>query len=125
MRKTRLFVYGTLKDPEALTRLLGDRDRWHEVGPGDIRAALFDLGDYPGLVESTAADDLVSGLVIELAEPEIALARLDSYEGVHDGLYVRRELPVRLGSGRQLTVWVYLYDRPVAGRPRIAAWPPG
>jgi gamma-glutamylcyclotransferase (GGCT)/AIG2-like uncharacterized protein YtfP len=124
MRKTRLFVYGTLKDPEALSRLLGDRDRWRAVGTGAVRAVLFDLGDYPGLVESAAPDDLVQGQVIELTEPDVGLARLDSYEGVHDGLYVRRELPVRLESGRNVTAWAYIYNRPVAGRRRIDNWPP-
>lgn len=121
--KTRLFVYGTLKDPEALTRLLGD-GAWREIGTGTVRAALYDLGDYPGLTESQSNEDSVPGMVIEAADPAVALARLDSYEGVHDGLYERRELSVRLDGGRDVRAWVYVYLRAVAGRRRIPAWPP-
>jgi gamma-glutamylcyclotransferase (GGCT)/AIG2-like uncharacterized protein YtfP len=124
MSKVRLFVYGTLKDPEALTRLLGDREHWREVGLGAVRGALFDLGDFPGLIESESAGDVVRGMVIELVEPEVALTRLDAYEGVHDGLYVRREVSVRLEGGRSLTAWVYVYNRPVGKGRRITAWPP-
>ena len=124
MSKVRLFVYGTLNDPEALTRLLGNRDRWREVGVGAVRGALFDLGDFPGLLESESSADTVRGMVIELTEPDVALTRLDAYEGVHDGVYVRREMPVRLDAGKSLNAWVYLYNRPVGKGRRIAGWPP-
>lgn len=124
MSKVRLFVYGTLNEPEALTRLLGSRERWREVGSGCVRGMLFDLGDYPGLVASESTHDQVRGMVIELADPEIALTRLDAYEGVHDGLYVRTEMPVRLEGGRSVNAWVYVYNRPTAKGRRITAWPP-
>lgn len=125
MSKIRLFAYGTLKDPDALTRLLGGAERWRAIGPGRVRAALYDLGDYPGLVGSTAEDDFVRGLVVELVDPDVGLTRLDSYEGVHDGLYVRQEMPVELDGGRRLKAWTYVYNRSIAGRRRIEEWPPG
>lgn len=124
MPKIRLFVYGTLKEPDALTRLLGGAQRWRALGPGRVQGALYDLGDYPGLVGPAAADEFVRGLVVELTDPDVGLARLDSYEGVHDGLYVRQEMPVALDSGRRVKAWSYVYNRSVAGRPRIDEWPP-
>jgi gamma-glutamylcyclotransferase (GGCT)/AIG2-like uncharacterized protein YtfP len=59
--------------------------------------------------------------VLELDDD--ALAPLDAYEGVHQGLYVRRQVPVRLDDGGTVRGWVYLYAGPIAGRPRLRAWP--
>jgi len=40
------------------------------------------------------------------------------------GLYVRERCKVLLEDGRTAEAWVYLYNHSIAGRRRIAAWPP-
>jgi gamma-glutamylcyclotransferase (GGCT)/AIG2-like uncharacterized protein YtfP len=115
-----LFAYGTLRDARLRERVLrGAPSR--EIGSGTAPGALYDLGDYPGLVQG-AADERVSGAVIELAD-EAALLLLDEYEDVGSGLYFRRRAAVRLAAGGELDAWVYFYNRPVDGRRRIASWP--
>lgn len=91
------------------------------VGPGTVPGALYDLGEYPGLVD-TADGGRVPGLVVALPDAA-ALARLDAYEGVDDGLYTRREMLVALVDGGACPAWVYVYARSVASRRRLARWP--
>ena len=113
-----LFAYGTLRDAGMRDRVLrGAPSR--EIGPGSVAGVLYDLGEYPGLV---AGDERVPGVVIELAD-DAALARLDEYEDVGSGLYVRRRTTVRLDGGEEIEAWVYLYNRSVEGRRQIVAWP--
>ena len=54
------------------------------------------------------------------AIPSRTLAWLDAYEGIVPGSeeaseYRRVERPVRLASGEEITAWVYLYQKDVAG----------
>ena len=114
-----LFAYGTLR--AALQRdvvLRGAPSR--EIGPGSVAGALYDLGHYPGLVEG-APGDRVPGVLIELAD-EATLVRLDAYEDVDAGLFVRRRIAVQLDRGDAVEAWVYVYNRSVRGRRRLAAW---
>jgi gamma-glutamylcyclotransferase (GGCT)/AIG2-like uncharacterized protein YtfP len=114
-----LFAYGTLRD--ALQRdviLRGAPTR--EIGPATAPGVLYDLGNFPGLVDG-APGERVPGVVVELPD-DAALARLDEYEDVGAGLFVRRRASVRLDAGDDVEAWVYVYNRPVRGRRRIAAW---
>ena len=112
-----LFAYGTLRDARQRALVLnGVASR--ELGRGSVAGALYDLGSYPGLLPGT---DRVPGSVIELAD-EAALARLDDFEGVDGGLYVRQRTTVHLDGGGAVEAWIYVYNRPVIGRRRIRAW---
>jgi gamma-glutamylcyclotransferase (GGCT)/AIG2-like uncharacterized protein YtfP len=114
-----LFTYGTLRD--ALQRdmvLRGARTR--ELGTATAPGVLYHLGNYPGLVSGTA-DERVPGVVVELPD-DAALTHLDAYEDVDNGLFVRRRTSVHLDAGGDVEAWVYFYNRPVRGRPRIASW---
>ena len=44
------------------------------------------------------------------------LVRLDAFEGVHEGLYLRERVPL-VAPFVQIEVQTYLYARPVEGRP--------
>jgi gamma-glutamylcyclotransferase (GGCT)/AIG2-like uncharacterized protein YtfP len=97
-----LFVYGTLRDPEVCTRLLG---RMPQSAParlqGFIRQAV--RGEpYPAIVpEGTRS---VEGLLLfGLSAPE--LAALDAYEGDE---YGRIEVSVETDAG-QARAWVYVW----------------
>lgn len=118
----RLFAYGTLQDAGQVAAVVGGAVCCRVIGGGKVRGVLYDLGEYPGLRPSESPDDFVPGVVLEL--DDAALARLDAYEGVADGLYVRELQQVRLDDGQHAAAWVYVYNRSTAGRRRIAAWPP-
>lgn len=109
--KTRVFVYGTLKT--GLSNhgwLRGQRLLGRAVT--EPRYRMFDLGGYPGLVES--ADGLpIEGEVWEVEAA--ALAQLNVLEGVAEGEYALTAVALRgVWAGRE--VLGYLYLRSVAGR---------
>ena len=81
---------------------------------------LYRVGWYPGLVEAAAGGARVHGEVYALADPAATLAWLDDYELIVPGKeasneYVRVERAVQLASGQEVSAWVYLYQRDVAG----------
>lgn len=95
------------------------------VGPGIIRAALFDLGIYPA---ATPADDgsIVRGEVYQMRNPETVLATLDEIEGYRPAepersLYTRHLIDVSLDYGRMEKAWVYFYNAPLGRAQRIAS----
>jgi gamma-glutamylcyclotransferase (GGCT)/AIG2-like uncharacterized protein YtfP len=110
-----LFVYGTLKR--------GCQNHAQMAGQayvGEARTVpgfrLFDVGGYPGLVPWPEDRDGVDGEIWNVDAS--ALARLDAFEGVDTGLYVRRPLPLQAPHAH-LVVEGYLYPAPVAGRREI------
>ena len=125
-REHLVFVYGTLKRGASNhAQLAGQR----LVGPARLAPghALYSLGEYPGLVAEPASADRVRGEI--WAVDDACLARLDTFEGVPEGLYARvpaplSETPPGLPSGAAATVWMYLYLRDTRGRSRVGEiWP--
>jgi gamma-glutamylcyclotransferase (GGCT)/AIG2-like uncharacterized protein YtfP len=118
-----VFFYGTLMTPfnrPGRQRVDGDMAF---VGPGIIRAALFDLGLYPA---ATPADDgsIVRGEVYEMLDSAAVLAALDEIEGYQPSeparsLYVRELIDVSLDYGRVEKAWVYFYNAPLGRAHRI------
>lgn len=105
-----LFVYGTLMS----TSLSG----MELIGKARARGSLFDLGHYPGLVVEDSGS-VVYGELYE-ATPR-ALSLLDRFErydssSLKESLYIRCR--VRLIEPN-VTAWVYIYNQPVLGCPRI------
>jgi gamma-glutamylcyclotransferase (GGCT)/AIG2-like uncharacterized protein YtfP len=127
-----LFVYGTLMSEAAGTLGRAERDRLaresRKLGPAAVAGArLYDLGRYPGLVETGDPDDIVHGEVIELIDPRLTFPWLDAYEGIvpgdHDqSEYARLERPIRLANGETLRAAVYVFRRDAA---RFAPIPGG
>ena len=110
-----LFVYGTLKrrgsnhGQLAGQKFLGEA----HTTPG---YTLYALGDYPGLV--VEADDR-HGVKGELwAVDEDALARLDEFEGVPEGLYRRETVPL-IPPHARIDAEAFIYARSIDGCPRI------
>ena len=119
-----LFVYGTLMSGAGHRMGARLQREARLVGPARIQGRLYDLGTYPGLVETGPADGEVHGEVFELIDPARSFRWLDAYEGIVPGRearseYARVERLVRLEDGRELTAWVYIYQAPVHGRPVI------
>lgn len=111
---TRLFVYGTLKRHGSNHHYLAGQ-RFIGVSRTQPAFRLYDLNGYPGLVAAAAAE---GGRSIEGEVWEVdgaALALLDEFEGLAEGLYERVPVPLLppFDTGR---VEAYLYLRGVAGR---------
>lgn len=110
-----LFVYGTLQRGRVNHgQLAGQRF----VGPARTVPGfrLYDLGGYPGLGPFPEAVTGVTGEV--WAVDAAALARLDAFEGVGEGLY--RRGPVALQSpyvGEAVEAYFPVAD--VSGRPVV------
>ncbi len=118
-----VFFYGTLMTP--FNRPGRERVDPHLsfVGPGIIRAALFDLGIYPA---ATPADDgsIVRGEVYEMLDSTAVLTALDEIEGYRPNepersLYLRELIDVSLDYGRVEKAWVYFYNAPLGRAQRI------
>jgi gamma-glutamylcyclotransferase (GGCT)/AIG2-like uncharacterized protein YtfP len=114
-----LFVYGTLRSGGGAAGLLrGCR----LVGTGSGEGTLYDLGAYPALVLDGRGP--VEGEVWRC--PAEALDRLDEYEGVPGGLYLR--VPVVVEG---TDCWTYvagpLLEPRLTPERRIPSgrWPPG
>lgn len=120
-----LFVYGTLMSHighpmhDVLARGA------ERLGEAFVQGRLYDLGRYPGLVLSAAADDRVVGEVYRLCDDAV-LRALDDYEGCGPDAaepteYVRRIVPVLAADGKTVEAWAYIFVLPVEGLPRIAS----
>ncbi len=115
MAPQHIFFYGTLMRGFALRERAGI-ERWIRfAGYGAVRGTLFDLGPYPALV---AGSGMVRGEVYRCLDPGRLLPRADGLERFDPerpraGEYRREALQARLDDGRTLTVWAYVYNRPV------------
>jgi gamma-glutamylcyclotransferase (GGCT)/AIG2-like uncharacterized protein YtfP len=83
------------------------------IDPAVIRAALYDVGAYPGI---GPGDDLVRGEVWQIRLDQIVetLRALDEVEGFaerEDDLYIRRLVDCQLDDRRRLLAWTYYYAR--------------
>lgn len=106
---TEVFVYGTLTRPERVSRVL---DSW-AFGPDAVIDGLERVeGRYPTLIPGGS----VAGRILETSE----IGRLDTYEGVDRGLYVRVRIP---WSNQPGAVLVYIGDPESLGADVEDAWP--
>ncbi|MET0262569.1 MAG: gamma-glutamylcyclotransferase family protein [Rariglobus sp.] len=115
---TLLFVYGTLKR--------GCKNHHHLAGQtytGEARTApgyrLYDLGDYPGMIVDPSDREGVTGELWSVTDA--ALAHLDDFEGLSDGLY-RREAVRLMTSSSETIAQTYVYNRDPGTRPIGATW---
>ena len=113
-----LFIYGTLHPDRAPAEIAPAARRLTSIGRGTIRARLFDLGAYPGVIladETDPAAPEVPGEVF-LVPDAATLAALDAYEDYRPGspaesLFLRRKAVVTFDDGSRKSCWVYVYNR--------------
>ena len=118
-----IFFYGTLMSGFALRRRAAIEPFVRCVGPGVVRAALFDLGPYPAAIR---AEGTVRGELYAVTCADRLMPRVDAIEGCVPGdvlrsQYVREAVEVRLERGPRQRAWIYFYARPLGA----AAWIPG
>ncbi len=119
-----IVFYGSLRRGEANFERLGLGRRLGFVRPARIDGALYDLGDYPGLV--IEARGQVQGELYRILDPSV-LADLDAYELFRPGdpapfhratgrgsLYLRTAIPV--GADR---AFVYVLNGLPRSAPRV------
>lgn len=119
-RNVNVFVYGTLRPPQAGTS--PDDSRYYPqiaqyvktTAPGRLSSAqIFDLGTYPAAVRGHG---VVYGDVLDV-RPK-ALEIMDRIEG-HPSFYRREKVQIDTAEGPQ-NAWVYWAPRELTiGRPRI------
>jgi gamma-glutamylcyclotransferase (GGCT)/AIG2-like uncharacterized protein YtfP len=123
-----LFVYGTLRadagGPAHARLMRGVRP----VGRATIAGVLYDAGRYPAAVPSDDASARITGelYAVDADAADALLAALDDYEGVDAAhparsLFVRRVTETEREDGMRITAWVYFYNRPVDGLPRVVS----
>jgi gamma-glutamylcyclotransferase (GGCT)/AIG2-like uncharacterized protein YtfP len=123
---TRLFLYGSLLTGTG-DRNLNRRIRrlLRRARSATIQARLYAIEDYPGAIASGNKADRVYGKVIRIDDPRL-LRDLDRYEDYRAndpdrGEFVRGPVHARdLASGKRNLCWVYLYNRCIDDRARIA-----
>lgn len=98
-----IFVYGTLKYGERNNDLMvGEFVRDARTEPSH---RLVDFGTFPGLAAGTES---IEGELWSV--DETTLRRLDYFEGVHNGVYVRKQ--IQLDDGTQAYAYCSLIDMP-------------
>jgi gamma-glutamylaminecyclotransferase len=105
-----LFAYGTLKRGQPRHCYLAGQNF---VGPARTRPLyhLYNLGDYPGLVERPDGRSIEG----ELWDIDLdCFARLDAVEGCGEGLYRRANIQL-LPPHDQLAVFSYFYEKSIDG----------
>jgi gamma-glutamylcyclotransferase (GGCT)/AIG2-like uncharacterized protein YtfP len=124
---TAVFVYGTLKQGHVRS------GRWprppQSIAVATIRAQLFDLGPYPGILPG---DDLVAGEMwcFQPDDMRETLAALDAVEGFGQGgrdLYLRRVVEAVDEQGVGRAAYAYFFARPdkMQAAIRLAPGPDG
>jgi gamma-glutamylcyclotransferase (GGCT)/AIG2-like uncharacterized protein YtfP len=110
-----LFIYGTLHPDRAPAEIASAAHRLIPHARGTIRAHLYNLGAYPGVVLDDTAPE-VSGEVF-LVPDDSTLAILDAYEDFRpndpaNSLFLRTKAVVTLDNGSAELCWVYVYNQP-------------
>lgn len=115
-----IFVYGTLRPALAHGAMLELVTRLERVGLATLPGQLYDLGPYPAATLNEAEAGVIVGEVYRLPDHADVLARLDEHEeyradDLAGSMYLRVRRAVRLDDGQSMYVWVYAYNRSVAG----------
>lgn len=117
----RLFVYGTLRKAFNNEVLKTVSNNLHFEGNGYLKGKLYDLGEYPGVVDYHSGENQVKGEVYTVENPEFVFNLLDDYEGVNEPIaeYKRCKKIVLLPQGNRIKSWVYLYNLPINKNSRL------
>jgi gamma-glutamylcyclotransferase (GGCT)/AIG2-like uncharacterized protein YtfP len=115
-----LFLYGTLHPDRAPAEVAPAARRLVLHARGTIRARLYNLGAYPGVILADETDPTapkVPGEVFLVPDPA-TLAALDAYEDFRpedreNSLFLRIKAVVNLDDGSSESCWVYVYNHPL------------
>src|SRR6266849_5959710 len=119
----KILIYGPLMGGYNLAEELHNYQFLKPVSRGKTPGKLYDIGGYPGAVETQEPRCFVFGDVYEFASAD-TLQMIDAAEGaVGDDpeLYrFRRHLvPVTLENGTVEEAWMFFFNSPIDNYPRI------
>lgn len=119
-----LFVYGTLtkNSGHLMHRQLHAHSEF--ICHAWILGKLYQIHDYPGVIESTADDERVFGELYRLTHTEFILAKLDDFEECSSVFptpheYHRKQIDVYTSQSQCQKAWAYIYNHPVNENKRI------
>lgn len=110
-------LYGSLRDAE-VRRQLGLAGRLRRLGRFRLEGILYDLGPYPALAPGKG---VVHGELYEILDSGV-LPTMDAYEAFDPArpakfsVYLRERWRL---ADPNVDSWVYVYNRPVRGLPRV------
>ena len=119
-----IFVYGTLRrnSNHVMAKLLQTHAEY--IADAITQARLYQVINYPALIESENPNDKVCGELYKIHDLNILLPLLDDYEECSENFskpheYIRKILPVILTTGEIINAWVYVYNYDVSALRRI------
>lgn len=110
MKTDLFFVYGTLKKGGYFAHEF-DSFRITSEKAMIYNTALYDLGDFPGLV---MGNSIVKGELHKYSHPDIVLRKMDIIEGYHKdvySLYIRKRMTVITENSKKNIAYVYLFNQ--------------
>lgn len=119
------FIYGTLMSGEKRFNhpaLIPIRE---SILKGKVEgAALYDLGDFPGMVPGEKHESCVYGEIQEFTSIEKAIKILDRLErynptDIKNSLFRREEVKVVLDDRTEIRAWAYFYNQSLKGAKKI------
>lgn len=123
MNNPYLFVYGTLMQQSG--HPMHERLKAHSefVCHAWMSGQLYQIHDYPGVIESGSTQDKVYGEVYRLLQSSV-LAELDDFEQCTAAFaepheYIRKQVTVFVTDSRPLTAWAYIYNHSIERAKRI------
>lgn len=115
-----LFVYGTLvRNSKHNSKLM--LEEMECIGTGKIHGKMYDLGEYPGVIENN--EKYVYGEIYRIHDLKI-LSAIDEYEEVaqlesQKGLYIRKITNAILDQGKEIQVFAYFYNKSIQNMKEI------
>ena len=110
------FVYGSLISPQVLAHATGIQDSrsWTRKNANLRGYQRFKVKHqlYPGI--QRCPEESVDGVVVDIPEQHLQIAtdKLDIFEDVQHGLYMRVLEKVEVEGGEEIEAWVYIFTGP-------------
>jgi len=124
----QLFVYGSLRSGFHHPAFEYISRHFLFVGNGKIKGLVYDMGAYPGAIQTSTESSVIGEVYVIKNENEFdwAIAQLDDYEGVdaeedETPLFKRALTEVYLGHVEKTTAWIYWFNGDITGKPVIAS----
>jgi gamma-glutamylcyclotransferase (GGCT)/AIG2-like uncharacterized protein YtfP len=118
-KKEYLFFYGSLRkafNHETFNKI---EKKINFVGKGFVKGKIFDIGEYPGFIETSDNSSLIKGEIYSFYSDDINILKfLDNYEGyyennIQESEYIRKKKNIRMNNdNKMIRAWIYVYRMP-------------
>jgi gamma-glutamylcyclotransferase (GGCT)/AIG2-like uncharacterized protein YtfP len=116
-----LFVYGSLKRSFNHEVFNSVKPQLKYEGSGSFRGELYDLGEYPGAIETRNKQGQVYGEIYKVSEPDKVFKILDEYEEFNpnsksNSEFIRKRKLITKKNNERIISWVYVLNPLVSKR---------